>query len=236
MDQEKFGKFIKEIRKKNNLTQKQLADKYNVTYQAVSKWENGKNMPDTALIKQMSIDFGITLEEMFDGELKENKPKRINKNLYISILLILFSTIIIILLIINYKNNNSDFQFKTLTSSCENFNISGTISYNNKKSSIYISNIKYCGGDDKIKYKKIECTLYESYNNIEKKISYSNYNEEKSITLEDFLQTVTLTIDDYKKTCKEYSENSLFLSINATDENNKITTYKIPLAFNDTCS
>lgn len=37
MDQEKIGKFIKEIRKKNNLTQKYLADKYNVTYQAVSK-------------------------------------------------------------------------------------------------------------------------------------------------------------------------------------------------------
>lgn len=41
MNQEKLGKFIKDIRKKHNLTQKQLADKYNVTYQAVSKWENG---------------------------------------------------------------------------------------------------------------------------------------------------------------------------------------------------
>ena len=59
MDQEKFGKFIKEIRKNNNLTQKQLADKYGVTYQAVSKWENGKNMPDIMLIKQMSKDFNI---------------------------------------------------------------------------------------------------------------------------------------------------------------------------------
>lgn len=37
MDQEKIGNFIKEIRTKNNLTQKQFADKYNVTYQAVSK-------------------------------------------------------------------------------------------------------------------------------------------------------------------------------------------------------
>lgn len=46
MDQEKFGKFIKQIRKDHNLTQKQLAEKYNVTYQAVSKWETGKNMPD----------------------------------------------------------------------------------------------------------------------------------------------------------------------------------------------
>lgn len=41
MYQEKIGNFIKEIRTKNNLTQKQFADKYNVTYQAVSKWENG---------------------------------------------------------------------------------------------------------------------------------------------------------------------------------------------------
>ena len=40
------AKNLVDLRKKNNLTQKQLADKYNVTYQAVSKWENGKNMPD----------------------------------------------------------------------------------------------------------------------------------------------------------------------------------------------
>ena len=66
MDQEKFGKLIKEIRKKNNLTQNDLANKYNVTYQAVSKWENGKNMPDMALIKQISNDFNISLEEMLD--------------------------------------------------------------------------------------------------------------------------------------------------------------------------
>lgn len=45
MNQEKFGTIIKNIRKKYNLTQKQLADKYNVTYQAVSKWENGLSFP-----------------------------------------------------------------------------------------------------------------------------------------------------------------------------------------------
>ena len=38
MNQEEFGKIIKKIRKDNNLTQQQLANKYNVTYQAVSKW------------------------------------------------------------------------------------------------------------------------------------------------------------------------------------------------------
>ena len=42
MDNEKISEFIKKIRKDNNLTQKELAAKYGVTYQAVSKWENGK--------------------------------------------------------------------------------------------------------------------------------------------------------------------------------------------------
>lgn len=76
MDQEKFGKFIKDIRKKHNLTQKQLADKYNVTYKAVSKWENGLNMPDTSLMKQMSKDFEISIDELLEGEYKEKKGKR----------------------------------------------------------------------------------------------------------------------------------------------------------------
>ena len=57
MNQEKLSNIIKEIRKKNNLTQKQLAEKLNVTYQAVSKWENGKNFPDIAILKKISEEF-----------------------------------------------------------------------------------------------------------------------------------------------------------------------------------
>ena len=230
MNQEKFGSFIKQIRKQNNLTQKQLADKYNVTYQAVSKWENGKNMPDISLIKQMSKDFKISLEELFNGEFKENK-----KNILLPILLVVLVGIIIILIIM-LNNKEDDFKFKTLSSTCENFNIVGNIAYNDKKTYIYISNIEYCGGDDIKLYKKIECILYESSNNMDIKISSFNYTEDKKITLEEFLKNVTFAIDDYKKTCKEYSKNSLFLSINAIDENNKITSYKIPLVLEKTCN
>ena len=68
MDQVKIGKFIAECRKKNNLTQKDLADKYGVTYQAVSKWENGKNMPDTLLIKKICDDFNLNIDDLFNGE------------------------------------------------------------------------------------------------------------------------------------------------------------------------
>ena len=75
MNQENFGKFIKNIRIKNNLTQKEFAEKYNVTYQAVSKWENGINMPDITLIKKISEDFNVSLDELFDGQYKSNNKK-----------------------------------------------------------------------------------------------------------------------------------------------------------------
>ena len=61
MEQNKIAKLIKQIRKDNNLTQKQFADKYNVTYQAVSKWENGINLPDMYLLKQINIQRKILL-------------------------------------------------------------------------------------------------------------------------------------------------------------------------------
>lgn len=231
MDQEKFGKFIKDIRKKHHLTQKQFADKYHVTYQAVSKWENGLNMPDTSLIKQISKDFGISLDELLDGEYKEAKKK---KTYLIAILIILLFVLCVISIVFFLSFQKNDFHFKTLSTQCDNFNISGSISYNENKSAIYITNIKYCGGDEKEEYKTIECVLYESNNNVETKISSVRSTTEK-IKLEDFLQSVTFSVDHYEKACKEYKEDSFYLLINATDYNSRIITYKVPLKL-DSCN
>ena len=74
MNQEKFGKIIKKIRKEHHLTQKDLADKYNVTYQAVSKWENGLNMPDISLIKEIAKDFNLSLDDLLNSKYK--KPSK----------------------------------------------------------------------------------------------------------------------------------------------------------------
>ena len=73
MNQEKIGEFIKKLRQDNNLTQKDLANKYNVTYQAVSKWERGLNIPDISLLKQMSEDFNVSIEELLSGKPTETK-------------------------------------------------------------------------------------------------------------------------------------------------------------------
>ncbi len=128
-----------------------------------------------------------------------------------------------------WNQNKNDFQFKTLSSECKNFNISGNIAYNENKSAIYISNIEYCGEVNEEEYQTIECTLYESNEEIEKKISAYKYEGLNTITLEKFLQKVTFSVDNYKKVCEFYKEESLFISIKATTKDEKNKTYTIPL-------
>ena len=60
-----IGVKIKEFRSKNRLTQKELADKLNVTYQAVSRWENDEVEPSFDTVKEMSKIFGCTIDELF---------------------------------------------------------------------------------------------------------------------------------------------------------------------------
>ena len=231
MKQENIAELIKKIRKDNNLTQKQLADKYNLTYQAVSKWERGINLPDISLIKQLSKDFDISVDAFLDGQYKKKK----NNYLYIGIIVFLIILLVIFIISIN-SMNLGNFNFKILSSQCDNFTISGNIAYNKLKSSIYINNINYCGEDINTKYSEIECILYEADSNITKMISINTYKDKKEITLEEFLKTVTITVDDYKKVCHEYSENSLFLMVNAKDADGAITTYKIPLSIGADCN
>lgn len=235
MSPEKVGKFIKQLRKSNHLTQQQLADKYGVTYQEVSKWENGINLPEITLIRQMSKDFNVNIEDLLDGELLTKKKNRNKTILIIFIISIIIISIIIGIIVIS-KNINEDktFNFKTLSTTCQKFKVSGSIAYDKDKSSIYISHIDYCGGDDVTTYKEIDCSLYEKNNNTNTKIS-SCKSETNNIKLEDFLKNVELNIDNYAQNCEYYSNDNLYLEINATDNDDKITTYIIPLSLNKNC-
>lgn len=227
MDQEKIGKIIKEIRTNNKLSQKDFADKYAVTPQAVSKWENGKSIPDIYILKQICKDYNLNLDDLL-----ENKANKKNNK----ILILLISIIVLLLAIIAFvfiNKKQDDFKFKTLSTTCDNFNLYGSIAYNDNKSSIYISHITYCGGDDSTLYKNIECSLYEINNNVKTEISKCDSRE--NISLEQFLQNVKFNVDHYDNTCKIYKENSIQLEINATDKNDKIITYKIPLTLEDNC-
>lgn len=68
MNQEKIGKFIAEKRKEEKLTQEQLAEKLNISKNAVSKWERGLNLPDVSIMQELCKILKITLNELFIGE------------------------------------------------------------------------------------------------------------------------------------------------------------------------
>ena len=68
MNQTAIGSYIAKKRREKNLTQEQLAEKLGVTNKTISKWENGKCMPDYSIIEQLCKELSVTLSELMDGE------------------------------------------------------------------------------------------------------------------------------------------------------------------------
>ena len=90
VNQEKIGKFIANLRKEKNMTQQELAKKLGVTDRAISKWENGRGLPDYSLLQDLCDTLSISINELFSGEklskedyktkAEENMSKLINDN------------------------------------------------------------------------------------------------------------------------------------------------------------
>ncbi|MBQ8468128.1 MAG: helix-turn-helix domain-containing protein [Clostridia bacterium] len=68
MNYNKIGEFIAAERKAKNLTQSKLAEKIFVSEKTISKWENGKSLPDTASLPKLCEIFGVSLNELLSGE------------------------------------------------------------------------------------------------------------------------------------------------------------------------
>lgn len=78
------GKTIKELREKRVFTQKELAEKINVSDKTISKWETGKGLPDIGIIEELSKALGISVGELLTGEyrLNENLSANMKKVLF----------------------------------------------------------------------------------------------------------------------------------------------------------
>ena len=68
MNQTTIGSYIARKRKEQNLTQEQLAEQLGVSNKTISKWENGKCMPDYSIIQTLCEALHVTLPELMDGE------------------------------------------------------------------------------------------------------------------------------------------------------------------------
>lgn len=74
MNQEKIGKFISELRKDKNMTQLELSNKLGISDRTISKWENGRGMPDISLFDPLCKELNISINELLKGErIKSNK-------------------------------------------------------------------------------------------------------------------------------------------------------------------
>lgn len=76
MDLIKTGKYIADKRKSLGLTQKQVAEKLGMSDKSVSKWERGKCMPDYSIVKSLCEELDVTIAELMDGEMSEEKSVR----------------------------------------------------------------------------------------------------------------------------------------------------------------
>ena len=83
---ETFGQRFTRLRKEKNLTQEYIANKFNISAQAVSKWENDISLPDITILADLAELFDITTDELLGKEkhlvttvLPEEDKKDINK-------------------------------------------------------------------------------------------------------------------------------------------------------------
>ena len=68
MDQSKTGRFIAEMRRTRNLTQRQLAERLAISDKTVSKWECGKGLPEVSLMLPLCEILQITVNDLLSGE------------------------------------------------------------------------------------------------------------------------------------------------------------------------
>lgn len=87
LDQEKTGKYIAEKRKQLGMTQRQLAEQVGITDKAVSKWERGKSIPDSAVMEELCETLHISMNEFFSGEdiREENYSDKAEENIRVLI-------------------------------------------------------------------------------------------------------------------------------------------------------
>lgn len=73
-----LGNKILTLRKKNNITQEELAEQLNVTRQTISKWELGETSPDIKQAKELSQIFKVSLDELVDNDIKDLLVERVS--------------------------------------------------------------------------------------------------------------------------------------------------------------
>lgn len=207
MDLNKIGNFISKKRREKKLTQEDLAELLGINNRTVSRWENGKNMPDVSLYKPLCEILEISIEELINGEendrnniqfgvekaiidtisTSEKSKKKQNKIIKLLLLIIFIVVVAIIFVVVYYDKKYPKINIYSMDIIKDN-------EENTLKSMLTIddSNILYFGIksfqliDEKNNYYDLKNTLTYNQTNIDKikkhlELQYKNGNMKRFI-------------------------------------------------------
>ena len=180
-----LGKNIVKLRKDNNLTQDELAEKLFVTRQTVSNWETCKNYPDLETIVKISDEFNIPLDELLKEDkklLKEidnnvkgaKKYRNIIKFIVVILCLLLFICYKAVML---YKYQYNEIEFDTNKIFNETITIDRNSEYNGKR--IYLGRISFADYFDNYADVRNEYNTKVKYDNNNKAVAFYSVRKEK---------------------------------------------------------
>lgn len=250
MDLIKVGKLIAKCRKEKNMTQEELAEKFNITDKSVSKWERGINAPDITILNDLCKELGISVDELLSGEKdlvsKEEKDKitidainyynKISRHKsFIKLAAIILLITFTFLLLFTINNYNKCLVY-SITSKDDNIKANGFIIFNQSEKIMILNNIiyndKYEGTDFQKKVKSIDIKVATD-NKVVFILYENNYNED--INLSDVLKTININLIEKNENDQEIINkndlSNMYLIINYYDSKDKKNELKFELNF-----
>lgn len=248
MNLNKIGKIIETKRKEKKLTQQQLADLLGVSNTAISKWENGNNLPDILMLEPLSeiLDLDllslITIQNNAHEECSKKCTKLRRIRTYKTIaLIVIFISIICLTNYLTYNKTSNKFKTKSsnqvevyqISSKDPDFRIDGYMIFNQKENIIILERLRYQGKDDyDIDYKKLEeLHYYIIVNNhfvLKREINLKN---EKISDLNTLYQMIPLTSSpiEYSLYKKKTDFNKVYFELELSDKDDNKTKIDVDL-------
>lgn len=172
----------------------------------------------------------ISLDTLLNEKVELDK-KKTTKAKYLIIAGISLFIILFIFFIISFIPKHNNFDFKMITTSDTHFKITGSVAYDQDKTSLYISNIEFLEEDNTI-YQELSYAVFEDYQYKITKIVAGK--KESNLTLKEYLKKLKISVDNYNQSCKVLTKSNLYIELHLQDKD-KLTTYTIPLLLEDNC-
>lgn len=188
----KLKETISTLRKKIGFTQKELAEKMNVSDKTISKWENGITEPDNKALVDLSKIFNISVDELLLGVVKPKKSKQII--IFSGLIFVFLIITLVTFFVIKQDRRISVSDSYLIISNNKELNLDGSIYINDGKYSLSIANINYSG---KYKNKKVlEYYLYIIDDDILYYGDYVEENKETNVIISDILKKKYINITE----------------------------------------